>query len=184
MQLSPLPLLALLAVLGLAGCKAQDAPAVAPASAGAATPQNSPQELKGDIAVREMVMYPLDMNKVRGWAHATKEFGGKEFAAAAEKGQPADEKGLADITNHSAAEQIALANGSPLFREVLRKNGLTAHDYVMTGFSYMHAGMMASALTLNPDGKLPEEHSPANIKFVNANKAELEKLIKDAGLGQ
>ena len=140
MQRFSLPLYALLAALGLAGCQAKDAPVAAGASVGAVTPVNAAQERRPDLELRETIMYPLEMNKVRAMASITKEMSTKEFTAAAEKGQAANEPPADQMSNdNSVAESIAYANGNPAAREVIRKNGMTARDFIMTGYALIHA---------------------------------------------
>jgi hypothetical protein len=45
--------------------------------------------------------------------------------------------------------------------------------------SYLQASMVGAAMSANPAAKLPDGQSPENVKFVQANKAELERLFKD-----
>lgn len=167
-RLSVLPMM-----LAIAACKGKQSSADDGASAGSVVGA-APQSAGGEVTAREIAMYPLDMEKMRRWANATKAMGvafEKNPAAAAAMGRPAE--------NETPSQQIARMEGSPLTMTVLRENGLSARDYVMILGSYLQASMVGAAMSANPAAKLPDGQSPENVKFVQANKAELERLFKD-----
>jgi hypothetical protein len=48
--------------------------------------------------------------------------------------------------------------------------------------AYLQAGMIAGALSVNPNGKVPDGQSPQNIEFVKTHRAELDRMFKEAGM--
>lgn len=179
MKLAPLPVFALIALLGLAGLNAKDALAQTQNTVGGATPAKAQLEVKGEPTTREISLYLLDMNKMRRWINVY-----KEVAVAAGKSKSESDKSLlSDSANLSFAEEVAEVNRDPLFRAPLGRNGLTAREFVMTQMAYVQATFAAALMKEFPAMKVPEEQN-ANMKFVNANHKELEKLMKDAGFQQ
>ena len=159
------------AVLSLAvspsACTSNDADTDAPVVAAAREP---------DAA--DLSNYTLDMDGMRRYATAIKGFTSLEAADTA--GMPA----LNISQNQSTAESIKALEAHPAARRVLSGAGLTAKEYVWITAAYFQAAMTQGFLQTSPDFRVPEGQSRQNVDFLNANKADLEVLMKDAGMMQ
>jgi hypothetical protein len=67
---------------------------------------------------------------------------------------------------------------------VLKENGLTAEDYVLITAAYIQAAMTQGLLEVSPEAKVPEGQSSRNVEFLRANRAEIERIMRDAGMTQ
>lgn len=120
--------------------------------------------------------YELDMDKMRKWAAAIKGFS----ALSAQ-----DTAALAAMdmgSNSPTSVMIAKIEANPVARDVLTKAGISAKDYVWTMAAYLQAGMTEAVLSSSPNSTLPEGQNRHNVDFVRTHKAELEQLMKEAGM--
>ncbi len=163
---------ALLAVV--VACTTKDAP---PAATRPDTP--SPSAASGrEPTANEVSNYRLDMDKMRKWTTAI-----KGFTALG----PQDSAALAAMdmgSNEPTSVMIAKIESNPVAREVLRKAGISAKDYVWIMAAYVQAGMTEAVLSSSPEAKVPEGQNPQNVQFVRSHRAELEELMKDAGMNR
>lgn len=172
--MQPLRRIALLA-LALAGvalaCSSKDSPPESATSvygpAASATSEPTANEISN---------YELDMDKMRKWATAIKGFS----ALSAQ-----DTAALAAMdmgSNSPTSVMIAKIEANPVARDVLSKAGISAKDYVWTMAAYLQAGMTEAVLSSSPNATLPEGQNRHNVDFVRTHKAELEQLMKEAGM--
>jgi len=125
--------------------------------------------------------YVLTMPKVEAWATANLEF------ANAFKAMPASEKArrkaeMEAKAQESEKETIAGMAASmervPEIRRAFRKAGLTTREGVTLSLVLMQAMMYQQIAATNPDAKVPYNMNPANLAFVQKNKAQLEARLK------
>lgn len=120
--------------------------------------------------------YKLDMDKMRKYAAAIKGFSALS---------PSDTAGVSGLNmsgNESTAETIAKIESNSVARRVLADAGLTAKDYVWITAAYLQAAMTEGLMAVSPEAKMPEGQNLQNVEFLRANKAELEAIMKDAGM--
>ncbi len=67
---------------------------------------------------------------------------------------------------------------------VLSENGLTPRDYIWITAAYIQAAMTQTMLESNAQAQVPAGQSTANVEFLKANRAELQRMMKDAGMTQ
>jgi hypothetical protein len=170
------PRVLLVAATGVAmACTAKDAgdktaagsdTAAAPAAAAAAA----------EPTANDFSNYKLDMGRMRKYAAAIKGFSALS---------PSDTSGVSGLNmsgNESTAETIAKIESNPVARRVLADAGLSARDYVWITAAYLQAAMTQGLMEVSPEAKMPEGQNPQNVEFLKANKAELEAIMKDAGM--
>ena len=165
-----------LSVLVIVSACSRDAPA--PGS----TPVDS-SRAKTDASAAEPTAidvsnYELDMERMKRYAAAIKGFS---------KLTPADTAGMGKIdmgSNSSMRESIAAIDGHPAARRVLSEAGLTAREYVLITAAYLQAAMTQGMLQASPGFEVPKGQSRKNVDFLNANRAEIEVIMKDAGMIQ
>lgn len=125
--------------------------------------------------------YVLTMPKVEAWATASLD------VAAAMKAMPASEKArrkaeLEAQANEQEAETIAGMAATmervPEIRRAFRKSGLTTREGVTLSLVLMQAVMFDQIAATNPDAKVPYNMNPANLAFVQKNKAQLQARMK------
>ena len=167
---------ATLLATSLAGCSAgsdADTPAAtdsSPATTGIEV-SASPEPTAVDIS-----NYELDMDKMRRYAAAI-----KGFTAIS----PADTAGMSGLnmsSDESTAQTIAKLESHPAARRVLSQAGLSAREYVWITAAYLQAAMTQGLLQASPTAKIPAGQSRRNVDFLVANKAEIESIMKDAGM--
>ena len=155
-----------------AGSDADTATADSSSSAtGTAAAASEPQPTAIDIS-----NYELDMNKMRRYAAAIKGF------SAMPPGDTAGMSGLNMSSDESSAQTIAKLEAHPGARRVLSQAGLSASEYVWITAAYLQAAMTQGLLQVSPNTKIPAGQSRRNVDFLVANKAELESLMRDAGM--
>ena len=155
-------------------CTSKDA-ADGPAAGSAAVPAPAPAPAAEPTA-NDFSNYKLDMDKMRRYASAIKAFSGLS---------PSDTSGMSGLNmsgNESTAQTIARMESNPVARRVLADAGLSAKDYVWITAAYLQAAMTQGLIEVSPGAKSPEGQNPQNVEFLRANKAELEAIMKDAGM--
>jgi hypothetical protein len=80
----------------------------------------------------------------------------------------------------SLNESAARIDAVPGAQAAIRSAGMTTREYVVVTWSLFEAGMAAWALE-QPGGTIPPGVSRANVDFVRAHKASLEKLDNQGG---
>lgn len=85
----------------------------------------------------------------------------------------ADDAGI-----ESLAEAAAKIDAVPGAKAAVQAAGLTSREYVVFAFSLIHNAFASYALQ-SPGGTLPPGTSMANVEFIRAHSAELEKLAAD-----
>ncbi len=123
--------------------------------------------------------YLLDMDKMRKYAGAIK--GLSSLSNADSTVLAAMSSGSA---NESTSQMIARIESSPVAMQVLRENGLTPRDYIWITAAYIQAAMTQGMLEANGEANVPAGQSTKNVEFLKANRAELERIMKDAGMTQ
>lgn len=97
---------------------------------------------------------------------------------------PAVDQALETSFNSSIDEAVAHLNRVPEARRGLTDAGLTARDFVLTQGAFVQAGVaygMIKEQGVSPDSALNiMQVSPANLDFFRKNKAEIERLTKEA----
>jgi hypothetical protein len=144
------------------------------ASAPTATASTAPA---GEPIANDVSNYELNMDRMRKWVAAM-----KGFTAEAKRDSTAA-AAIAMDQGASTAQMIAGLERNPLAKRVLRQAGLSAADYVWTTAAYMQAAMMAGVMQM-PNAKVPEGMSMKNVEFVKAHNAELEKMMREAGMAE
>ncbi len=173
-----LALLALLASLTLAGaCTSKDA------ASDSANPVDSTAVATlppaGEPTAVDISNYSLDMDKMRRYAGAIKGF--SSLANADSSVLAAMSSGSA---NESTAQMISRIEASPVAMRVLSDNGLTPRDYIWITAAYIQAAMTQGMLESNARAQVPAGQSTNNVEFLKANRVELERIMKDAGMTQ
>lgn len=166
---------AIAAVAILAACATKDASVVDSVSLGAAAASTTPG---ADPTAVDISNYPLDMDKMRRYVAAI-----KKFSALA----PSDTAGLVALnpgSNTTTASSISALEAHPVASRVLAEAGLSARDYVWITSAYLQAAMTQGLLQASSEFRVPEGQSRRNLDFLNANRPELETMMKDAGMMQ
>ncbi len=170
------------ALVLMAGCSSKDAPDTAASEstvpATNETPVSSAASADEATAV-DVSNYELTMDKMKKFVSVANSMGSMTGTAADSAAMNSIRIGN-DPVDVSVRKMEAVA---PMKR-ALAASGLAARDYVMIAAAYMQAGMMMSAMESNPNAKVPPGQSIRNVEFMRTNKAELERLMKGAGLGQ
>lgn len=82
-----------------------------------------------------------------------------------------------DEDQRSLNDAAARMDGHPGAKAALKSAGMTSREYLVFSLSVFQNGMAAWTLE-QPGGTLPPGTKPANVKFYQAHKAELEQLGK------
>jgi hypothetical protein len=102
-----------------------------------------------------------------------------KYAQAVRKLQPLKEQLQQDCDREDALESLngmaARLDKVSGVKSALKGAGMTSREYLVFSLSVFENGMAAWALD-QPGGKLPPGAKMANVNFVRAHKAELEKL--------
>jgi len=172
-------LLPLIALLAVAACSSKDASDNAASAPGAPATPAASSSPAGEPTAVDFSNYELTMDKMRKWVAVTKAF-------ATFSGTAADSAAMmtVKIGSDPISESVRKIESIAPAKRMFATAGLDPREYHMITGAWMQAGMMASMMGPNSQAKLPEGHSMKNIEFVNAHKAELEKLMKDAGMSQ
>lgn len=120
--------------------------------------------------------YDLDMDKVRKWLN------GMAALMSAAKQDSTMAAAIASNGNEKSSETIARMEANPKVKEILDKSGISARDYVLTMSAYLRAAMADAAATSSPKGLAPARVNEDNVEFIRKHRAELEPLLKQAGL--
>jgi hypothetical protein len=170
--------IALLATLvAAAACSSKDAASNSPAADAGATPTPAPDITAGaEPTANDISNYRLDMDKMRKYVAAIKGF--SRLSASDSMAAEA----MATDGNESTAQMIAKLNAHPVARRVLADAGLNAKDYVWITAAWLQAAMTEGILSSTPGAKMPEGQNMQNVDFMRQHKAELEAMMKDAGM--
>lgn len=169
------PELSMLAlVLITAACTSKDA---APTDS-AAGPAAGQVVSGAEPTANDISNYKLDMDKMRRYAATIKGF--QNLSAS----DSAAAEAMSTGANESTAQMIAKLERNPIVMRVLRDNGLSARDYVWITAAWLQAAMTQGILESSPEAKMPEGQNPQNVEFLEANRAAIEGMMRDAGMGQ
>jgi hypothetical protein len=89
-----------------------------------------------------------------------------------------------NLGNEPISESIATVERNDMVTDVLKRAGTTPTEFVMTMAAYLQAATTSAALDADPNARVPAGQNAENVEFVRAHRAEIEKLMRDAGLGQ
>jgi len=120
--------------------------------------------------------YELDMDKVKKWLN------GMTALMTAAKQDSSVAAAIASNGNEKSSETIARMDANPKVKDILDKAGISARDYVLTMSAYLRAAMADAAATASPKGMAPNRVNEDNVEFIRKHRAELEPLLKQAGL--
>jgi len=182
MSIASLRFLPAVTLVLIAGCSSNDAPDTAASEPGAPASIESPAPSSAsaaELTAVDVSNYELTMDKMKKFVSVANSMGSMTGTAADSAAMNSIRIGN-DPVDVSVRKMEAVA---PMKR-ALAASGLAARDYVMIAAAYMQAGMMMSAMESNPNAKVPPGQSIRNVEFMRTNKAELERLMKGAGLGQ
>ena len=177
MKLHPRSAHFITAAFVLAACAKKDAATVDTTAAGAAATEAATASAPGEPSANDVSNYELNMDRMRKWVAAM-----KGFAAEARRDSTAAEAMALD-QNASTAQMIARLDTHPLAKRVLSQAGLSARDYVWTTAAYMQAAMTAGIMQM-PNAKAPEGMNMKNVEFVKTHNAELEAMMREAGINE
>lgn len=128
-----------------------------------------------DATASDLRTYTLDMDKMRRYAAAAK--------ALDEESQRNPSVVIdVDIGKEPISESIATVERNDFVTDLLKRAGTTPRDFVMTMGAYLQAATTSAALDANPNARIPAGLSADNVEFVRARRAEIDKLMRDAGL--
>lgn len=181
MKVVPLVLLPFLFVLAVSACSSKDSATADTAAAPGAMASSSeaPAASAGEPTANDVSNYKLDMDKMRKYVAAIKGFS----ALSASDSASASAMGSGSA-NESTAQMIARIEGNPVAVRVLRDAGLSPSDYVWITAAWLQAAMTQGILESSAEAKLPKGQNPQNVAFLKANKTELERMMRDAGMSQ
>jgi hypothetical protein len=171
--------LVVIAAFAIAACAKKDSGTSDTTAAGAAPAPTATASAAptGEPTANDVSNYELNMDRMRKWVAAM-----KGFAAEAKRDSTAA-AAMAMDQGASTAQMIAGLERNPLAHRVLRQAGLSARDYVWTTAAYMQAAMMAGVMQM-PNAKAPEGMNMKNVEFMKAHNAELETMMKEAGMSE
>jgi hypothetical protein len=126
-----------------------------------------------DPDLKALAAYRLEMSNVKKVGAAM-----KEFEALSEK-DPSLAK-TANVNAKTLDETVKKIEAEPRAMAVLKRNGLSARDYVMTTMTLMTAGMVAAFEKAGTKmNGLPPGVSQANVDFVKAHEKEIQALTPE-----
>ena len=126
-------------------------------------------------ATSDLRTYTLDMDKMRRYAAAAK--------ALDEESQRNPSVVIdVNIGKEPVSESIATVERNDFVTDLLKRTGTTPRDFVMTMAAYLQAATTSAALDANPSARIPAGQNADNVEFVRARRAEIEKVLRDAGL--
>jgi len=136
---------------------------VAPGAATQARASAIAQTLKGDnAAIRD---YVLTMPKVDSWVAAT--------VAMQRAASTLNQQQAGSLRASSIASLDQMASGYdrvPAIRNSIRGAGLSPKEFATIGLVMMQSLTLDAVLRNNPQGKVPANANPANLRFVKANR--------------
>ena len=126
-------------------------------------------------ATSDLRTYTLDMDKMRRYAVAAK---------ALDDESQRNPSVVIDVNigKEPVSESIATVERNDFVTDLLKRTGTTPRDFVMTMAAYLQAASTSAALDANPSARIPAGQNADNVEFVRARRAEIEKVLKDAGL--
>ena len=119
--------------------------------------------------------YTLDMDKMRRYATAAK---------ALDEESKKNPSVVIDVNigNEPLSESIATVERNDFVTDALKRAGTTPSEFVTTMAAYLQAATASAALDADTNARIPASQNAANVEFVRAHRAEIEKLMSDAGL--
>lgn len=142
-----------------------------PVAEGAASPSVSTAE----PTTSEISNYTLDMGKMEKLINTS-----KYFDDAKKRDPSLDDLEVGSGTTNT--QIIATLEANPATRDLLRRAGWSATDYLLTMAAFLHAGVTQEMLASTPSAKPPEGQSLRNIEFLKANRVELKRMADAAGV--
>lgn len=126
-------------------------------------------------ATADLRSYTLDMDKMRRYAAAAK------LLDEESKKNPSVVIDV-NIGNEPLSESIATVERNDFVTDVLKRAGTTPSEFVTTMAAYLQAATASAALDADTNARIPASQNAENVEFVRAHRAEIEKLMNDAGL--
>jgi hypothetical protein len=128
-------------------------------------------------ATSDLRTYTLDMDKMRRYTAAAKLL---------EEESKKNPSVVIDVNlgNEPVSESIATVERNDFVSDVLKRAGTTPKEFVMTMAAYLQAATTSAALDADTNARVPAGQNADNVEFVRAHRAEIDKLMADAGLGQ
>ena len=119
--------------------------------------------------------YTLDMDKMRRYAAAAR------LLDEESKKNPSVVIDV-NIGNEPLSESIATVERNDFVTDVLKRAGTTPAEFVTIMAAYLQAATASAALDADTNARIPASQNAENVEFVRAHRAEIEKLMSDAGL--
>jgi hypothetical protein len=141
--------------------------------AGAAADSTFPTIVRD--ATNDLRTYSLDMDKMRRYAVAAKALDEES------KKNPAVVIDV-NIGNEPLSESIATVERNDFVTDVLKRAGTTPSQFVTTMAAFLQAATASAALDADTNARIPAGQNAENVEFVRAHRAEIDKLLSDAGL--
>ena len=126
-------------------------------------------------ATNDLRTYTLDMDKMRRYATAAK------LLDEESKKNPSVVIDV-NIGNEPVSESIATVERNDFVTDVLKRAGTTPSEFVMTMAAFLQAATTSAALDADTNARIPAGQNAENVEFVRAHRAEIDKLMSDAGL--
>ena len=126
-------------------------------------------------ATADLRSYTLDMDKMRRYAAAAKALDDES------KKNPSVVIDV-NIGKEPLSESIATVERNDFVTDVLKRAGTTPSDFVTTMAAYLQAATASAALDADTNARIPAGQNAENVEFVRAHRAEIDKLMTDAGL--
>jgi len=170
------------AVASVSACS-KDKTDATPAAAAASGSQAPSAQVEADLA--DVTNYRLSMDKIDKYIAAQKNIGAK--AASLTPAQREALQARNDDTsdpNASLNDMVKRIEAEPMMVSAIRDAGLSPREFTMITISMMQTGMAAAVLKMRPtdnqDSLIREmKANPDNIKFYNANEAEITRKAKE-----
>lgn len=130
-----------------------------------------------DATTSDLRTFTLDMGKMRRYAAAAK---------ALDEESKRNPSVVIDVNigKEPISESIATVERNDFVTDLLKRAGTTPRDFVMTMGAYLQAATTSAALDANPSARIPAGQSSDNVEFVRSRRAEIDKVMRDAGLVQ
>ena len=176
--------LLLVAFLLLGACSTEKDAASAAAGDGANTATTTAASNQAEEDLADVTKYRLSMDKI------DKLFAAQRNIAIKAKGMSAAERealesraGARDDNNASVDDMVRNIESEPMMVSAIRDAGLSPREYIILTVSMMQSAMAAGVAKMRPndnqDSLIREmKANPENVKFINANEAELPRKQK------
>ncbi len=131
-----------------------------------------------DSDLEQVQDFKLSMPRMQKWAQA-----GRNLVALS-KARPDLESSYKVEQNASLDQQVAALEGHPEVRKAVKDAGLSPREFTMISFAYMQAAT-AQSVGRMPPGRTRDsvmqslKVHPDNVTFIQSNRSELEKLMKE-----